>query len=74
MSSHCSKHNEQMHFPLKTILGKIRNRYQTYCTAYTTHTIGTHHGGAGHPIARDDLHMEDTETTGMDNENDSISG
>ena len=36
--------------------------------------MATYHGGAGHPIARDDLHIEDQETTGMDNDNDSISG
>ena len=38
------------------------------------HTVATHHRGAGHPIARDDLHIEDPEATGMDNDNDSISG
>ena len=31
-------------------------------------------GGTGHPIARNDLHMEDPETTGMDSDNYSISG
>ena len=35
----------------------------------------TNHGGAGHPIARDvDLHVEDPEATGIDNNNDSMSG
>ena len=60
--------------PLKTILGKIRSRYQTYCIVYKTHTIATHHRGAGHPIARDSLQIEDPETTGKDSNNDSISG
>ena len=36
--------------------------------------MATHHGGTGHPIARDNLHIEDPETTSMDNNNDSISG
>ena len=36
--------------------------------------MATHHRGAGHPIARDNLHVEDLETTGMDNDNDSTSG
>ena len=34
----------------------------------------THHRGAGHPLARGYLHVEDPETTGMDNNNDNISG
>ena len=38
------------------------------------HIMATHHRGAGHPIARDNLHAEDPEATGMDNDNDSISG
>ena len=74
MSTHHSKDNEQMHSPLKTILGKIGNRYQTYYTAYKTHTMVTHHRDTGHPVARDDPHIEYPETTGMDNDNDSISG
>ena len=74
MSYHQSQHNEQMCSPLKTVLGKIRNRYETYCTVYKTHPMATHHGGAGHPVARDDLHIEDPETTGIGNDNDSISG
>ena len=36
--------------------------------------MATHQRGAGHPIARDDLHVEDPEATGLDNDNDSISG
>ena len=35
--------------------------------------MATCHGGAGSPIARDDLHVEDPETTDNDNDNDSIS-
>ena len=38
------------------------------------HTMATHHRGAGCPIARViDLHVEDTETKGLDNDNESIS-
>ena len=73
MSGCHSKSNEQRHPPLKTMLGKIGNRYQSYCTVYNA--MATHRGGAGHPIAKNiDLHVEDPEATGMDNENDSISG
>ena len=36
--------------------------------------MATHHRGVGHPVARGVLHVEDPETTGMDNNNDSISG
>ena len=74
MSGCHSKHHEQTHSPLKTILGKIGNRYQTYCTVYKTHAMATCHRGAGHPSARDDLYVEDPEVTGMVNDNDSISG
>ena len=37
--------------------------------------MATHHGGTGCPVDRDiDLHVEDAETTGIDNNNESISG
>ena len=36
--------------------------------------MATHHRGIGHPTARDDLHIEDPEATGMDDDNDTISG
>ena len=75
MSGPHSKNSEQMYSPLKTMLGKIGDMYQTYCAAYETHTMATHHGDAGCPIDRDiDLHIEDAETTGLDNDNGSISG
>ena len=39
------------------------------------HTMATHHRGIGCPIDRDiDLHVVDAETTGLDNDNESISG
>ena len=40
------------------MLGKIGNRYQTYYTVYKMHAMATHHRGAGHHIARDNLHIE----------------
>ena len=73
MSGCHSKHNKQIHTPLKTILVKTGNRYQTYCTVYKTHAMATDHRGAGHPVARDNLHVEDQEAIGLDNDNDSIS-
>ena len=52
------------------MLGKIEDKYQAYCTIYKTHTMATHHGGAGCPLDRDiDLNVEDSETTGIDNDN-----
>ena len=36
--------------------------------------MATNHRGAEHPIARDNLHAEDPETTGMDNGIDTING
>ena len=39
------------------------------------HTMVTHHGAAGCPLDRDiNLHIEDSETTGLDNNNESTSG
>ena len=76
MSGSHSKNSEQMHSPLKTVLGRIGDRYQAYCTTYKTHAMATHHGGAGHPVDRDtDLHIEDMEgiNTGPDNDNKSTS-
>ena len=75
MSGCQSKNREQTCLPLKTVLRKIGDRYQTYCAAYKMHAMATHQGGAGHPIDRDiNLHIEDTETTGLDNDNESTSG
>ena len=57
------------------MLGKIGDKYQAYCTMYKTHTMATHHRGIGHPIDRDvNLQIEDTETTGLENDNESICG
>ena len=37
---------------LKTVLGKIGDQYQAYCTTYKTHAMATCHRGAGHPLDR----------------------
>ena len=64
-----------MHSSFKTVLGKIGDKYQAYCTMYKTHAMATYYGGAGHPLGRDiDLHIEDSESTGLDNDNESTSG
>ena len=45
------------------------NKYQTYCTMHKTHTMATHHKGAGCPLNRGiNLNTEDTEQTDIDNE------
>ena len=67
MPIHCNKHNKQNVFATQDHTWKD-------CTAYKTHAMATHHGGTGHPIARDNLHIEDPEMTGLDDDNDSISG
>ena len=52
-------HSTRMHSPLKTVLRKIRDKYQAFCTMYKTHTMVTHHGDTGHPLDRDiDVHIE----------------
>ena len=40
MSGHHSKHSKRMHSPFKTVFRKIRDKYQSYCTMYKTHTNG----------------------------------
>ena len=35
------------------MFNKIGDTYQAYCNTYRTHTIATHHGGAGQPLDRD---------------------
>ena len=75
MSGYCSTNREGMHSHPKAMLGKIRDRYQTYSAAYKMHAMAAHYGGAGFPIDRDiHLYIEDTETTGLDNNNESTSG
>ena len=62
-------HNTRSHSLLKTVLGKIGDWYQAYCTTYKTHAMATHHGGAGHPLNRGlDILTEDTEHTDIDND------
>ena len=46
-------HNPRSHSPLKTVLGKLGDSYQTYVNTYKTHTIVTYHKGAGQPSDRD---------------------
>ena len=48
--------------PFKTVLGKIGDRYESYCTTYRIHAMTTHHGGAGHTGEDKDLnsHVEGT--------------
>ena len=77
MSGCHSKNSKWMLSPLKSLLGKIWDRYQAYHTAYKTHATATHHRGAGCPVDRDiDLHIEETEgiNTGPDSDNESTSG
>ena len=42
-----------MHSPLKKVLNKIEDSYQTYINTYKTHTMATHHGRAGQPPEKD---------------------
>ena len=75
MSGCHSKNSKCMCSSLKTVPGKIRDRYQTYCTVYKMHIMATHHGVAGHLIERDiNFHIEDTGATNLDHDNESTSG
>ena len=44
MSAHYSF---QMHSPLKKVLNKLEDSYQTYINTHKTHTMATHHRGTG---------------------------
>ena len=46
-------HNIRSHSPLKTVLNKLGDSYQTYINTYKTHAMATHCGGAGQPFDRD---------------------
>ena len=62
-------HHTRLHSPLKTVLGKIRNWYQAYCTIYKTYTVATHHGGEGCPQDRGlDALTEDPEHADIDSD------
>ena len=50
MSAHC---NFQTCSPLKKVLSKIEDSYQTYINSYKTHTMSTCHGGTGKPSEKD---------------------
>ena len=72
-----NKSNDQVHSPLKTMLGKLRDKYQSYCTTYKTHAMTTHQEGTGHTGKDRDLgfHVEDTRgiAIGPNNNNESTS-
>ena len=62
-------HSTRWHSLLKTVLGKIIDWYQAYCTTYKTHTMATYHGGAGCPLDRGlDILAEDPEHADIVNE------
>ena len=55
-------HNPRLCSPLKTVLNKLGDSYQTYVNTHKTHTMSTHHGGAGQPLDRDpNLHEQGTD-------------
>ena len=75
MSGCCSKNSEWMHSPTKTMLGKIRDRYQNLLH----HIKDAHYGYLPQRCRmphrqRHWSPVEDAETTSIDNDNESISG
>ena len=59
MSAHC---NLRLFSPLKTVFNKLGDTYQAYFNTYKTHTMATHHGGAGQHLDRDTAqHGQDTD-------------
>ena len=53
------------HSPIKKILNKIGDSYQTYVNYYKTHTMATHYGGIGKPL-ENDSDPQDTNTNIQD--------
>ena len=53
MSIHC---NLRLHSPLKKVLNKLEDSYQTYVNTNKTHAMATHHRGTGQ------LPLEDAQT------------
>ena len=62
ITSHHNKATDQACSPFKTMLRKIRDRYQSYCGTYKTHTMTTSHTGVGCTGEERvlDCHVEDT--------------
>ena len=54
------------HSPLKAVLRKFGDRYQSYCTTYKTRTMTTCHGRTGHTGNDRDLSSPIEDTRGMD--------
>ena len=42
-----------MHSPLKKVLNKLGDSYQTYINTYKTHMMATYHRGTGQPLEMD---------------------
>ena len=47
-----ARHSTRSCSLLKTVLGKIGDWYQAYCTTYKMHAMATHLGGEGYPLDR----------------------
>ena len=55
-------HNLRSHPPLKTVLNKLGDSYQTNVNTYKTHAMATCHRGARQPLDRDTTpHGQDTD-------------
>ena len=75
MTGHHNRSNNWVHSPLKTVLGKLRDKYQSFCATYKTHAMTTCHRGTGHTGKDIELnsHVEDTGgiDIGTNNDNES---
>ena len=55
-------HSLRLHSPLKSVLNKIGDSYQTYCNTYKTYAMAICLRGAGQPSDRDpNLPEQDTD-------------
>ena len=61
-------HNTRSCSPLKTVLGKVGDWCQAYCTTHKTHAMAMHHRDVGHSLDRGlDILAEYTEHTDIKN-------
>ena len=61
-----NRSNDRVCSPLKIVLGKLRDNYQSYCATYKTHTRTTCHRGRGHTSEDRDLNSHIEDTRGID--------
>ena len=66
MTGHWNRSNNLVHSWLISMLGKLSNKYQSYCTTYKTNTMTTCHRVTGHTGKDRELYSHIQDTGGID--------